>query len=318
MAEAAEAIADVLEVMEEEEEEEEMLMEAEDEDEALMQSAIVEEANRRTSGRRWCVRPLNRTRQVDGLYTTLILPMRRIDEEKHFALMRMSASRFDDLLRRVEPLIQHAPTHSAPILPAERLAITLCILASGATQQFVSAGYKMGKSTACSIVTEVSKAIWQVLKDEFVAFPSQAQFRDIAMDYWRLWNYPNCVGAIDGKHVNLRAPPNAGSEFFNYKGHHSIVLMAVCDARYRFTYVDVGAYGRESDGGVFAESTFGAALQGGQLDLPAPQPLPGTTVPAVPHVFIGDAAFPMSANLMSPYGGMLIRRFCFQTIIPIL
>ena len=260
------AVCSVLKVMEEEEEEEMMLEEAEENEDFFALLRAIEEAKTgETSVRRWCVRPLNTTRQEDGVYTTLVLKMRRMDEQMHFSIFRMSAGRFDDLLRRIEPFIQHAPTHSAPISPSERLAITLCILASGGSQHFVSACYKMGKSTACSIVTEVCRAIWLVLSPEFVAFPSPAQFRDIALDFWRLWNYPNCVGAIDGKHVNLQAPPNSGSEFFNYKGHHSIVLMAVCDARHRFIMVDVGAYGRESDGGVFAQSTFGAALQSGQL-----------------------------------------------------
>lgn len=58
-----------------------------------------------------------------------------VDTHSHFSYFRMNAFRFDDLVRRVAPYIEHAPTHLIPISAAERLALTLRILASGDSQR---------------------------------------------------------------------------------------------------------------------------------------------------------------------------------------
>ena len=116
------------------------------------------------------------------------------------------------------------------------------------------------------------------------------------------WNLPNCLGAIDGKHVVIEAPPNSGSLYYNYKGTFSIVLLATCDADYNFTTIDVGGYGKQSDGGILAGSTLGKKLATGTLPTCEPRNLPQTTT-KMPCFFVGDEAFPLSTCMMRPFPG---------------
>ena len=52
----------------------------------------------------------------------------------------------------------------------------------------------------------------------------------------------------------MECPRKAGSAYFNYKNFYSIVLLAVCDAKYCFTFVDIGAYGSTNDASVLSET----------------------------------------------------------------
>ena len=46
---------------------------------------------------------------------------------------------------------------------------------------------------------------------------------------------------------------NGGSGYYNYKGFHSIVLLAICDAKYCFTFADIGGFGSTNDASVLSK-----------------------------------------------------------------
>lgn len=107
---------------------------------------------------------------------------------------------------------------------------------------------------------------------------------------------------MDGRHITFRPFATEGSKYYNYKGTHSIVLLALVDANYQFIYINVGINGRVSDGGVFRESDIAPCLTNPRnpLNIPPDKALPGMDE-VVPYVILGDNAFPLQKHIIKPY-----------------
>lgn len=143
-------------------------------------------------------------------------------------------------------------------------------------------------------------AIWDKLQPEYLPEPTEEIWEASVRDYNNLWGFPNCLGAIDGKHVTIKCPRNSGSDHFSYLKKFSIVLMAIVDPHYKFITIDVGAYGKNSDGRIFEESAVGRRLEQRTMNVPQNRPLPGCQE-SLPCVLIGDEAFALSPYLMRPF-----------------
>lgn len=98
-------------------------------------------------------------------------------------------------------------------------------------------------------------------------------------------------------------PYHSGSLYYNYKNFYSIVLLALVDAQYQFIYIQVGAEGRNSDGGVFLSSHLKRYLDmdNNPLQIPNPQDLAGCRDPLA-YYFVADDAFRLNYTTMKPYG----------------
>lgn len=158
----------------------------------------------------------------------------------------------------------------------------------------------MGESTIRNIIYSTCDAIWTFLQpiamptpDENLWVLSEERFRE-------KWNFPNAVAAIDGKHILIEAPQHSGSNYFCYKKHFSTVLLALVDANKKFIAIDVGAFGKNSDASIFRNSNIGKSLVNGNLHMPPAKPLPEENT-ILPHVIVGDEAFPLSTFMMKPY-----------------
>ena len=125
---------------------------------------------------------------------------------------------------------------------------------------------------------------------------------NIANDFYRRTQFPNCIGAVDGKHVRIKMPTGSGSLFYNYKHFFSILLLALVDASCCFIAVDVGAVGKSSDSNVFKKPNTGRKLESNQLGTRGSRPLPNDeNRKCLPFVIVGDEAFALSEHLLRPY-----------------
>lgn len=153
------------------------------------------------------------------------------------------------------------------------------------------------------LVEQVCQAVWNNLKDTYLPEPSEEKWLEIAEGFKKRANFPNCIGAVDGKHIRIIKPNHSGSVNYNYKHFFSILLLAVCDADYRFVAINVGADGKESDSTVFKDSMFYQALQKDKLNVPEKFPISISRQEPMPFVLVGDEAFGLSEHIMRPYAG---------------
>lgn len=146
----------------------------------------------------------------------------------------------------------------------------------------------------------VCAVIEKLMMEKFLPRLTAETWKEVAQCFWEKWNFPNCLGALNV----IQAPPLSSSQYFNYKKTFSIVLLALVDADYRFRCIQVGDFGRTSDGGVYAGSGLGRGMENNTLHVPPKTSLPGAAhFGDVPHVMVGNAAFPLKPYLMQPYPG---------------
>ncbi|XP_053691462.1 uncharacterized protein LOC128739978 [Sabethes cyaneus] len=219
----------------------------------------------------------------------------------------MSPDLFDELYKKTRHRLEpKRNTRPDGISAKQRLVYTLEYLAGGPCfERYSASTYRISKASSSNIIRQTCQIIYEELaKTEFMTYTSENWTR-VAEQFKQKWNMPNCLGSLDGKHIRIKRPANAGSLYYNYKRYHSIILMAASDANYLFTYIDVGSPGADGDVNVFSRTNFGKSIleDNTLLNLPADAPVNDEDMP---FFFIGDDAFPLSHRIIKPYGPIIL------------
>ena len=263
-------------------------------------------AKRKARKKRWWVKPWRDCNHEceTGEGTRLFYDLVEHEQQQASAVSKylgINSGLFYEILGRISNKITKTDTnwrraHS----PRFKLIVTLRYLVTGNHYTQMQYNLKLSPSAIAEHVIEVCFAIWQEFYDDVLKFPDEQRWQQIIDGFEKRWQVPNCMGALDGKHIRVKKPNKGASLFYNYKLFHSVVLMALVDHEYKFIWVDVGYSGGASDGQIWNQCTLKKKAMDGTLGLPAEVPLPEDIEPS-PYFFVADDAFALRTFLQKPF-----------------
>ena len=184
------------------------------------------------------------TAEDRGCYRTLLEELITTDIPGYRNFTRMETAFCYLIEERITPHLRKSITNfRKPLVVGLKLAVTLRHLSTGESYTSLQYHWRVGRTTICKFVPQVCKAILKEFQQELMCATGPGDWKKIEERFRNRWNVPHAVGALDGKHIAVKKPKKSGSEYFNYKGCFSMVLLALVDADYKFLWVNMGASG---------------------------------------------------------------------------
>ena len=123
----------------------------------------------------------------------------------------------------------------------KKMVVALFKLMHGASIPLVVDKAAIRKSTVHGILRQVCSAISTNFR-HLIAWPVGRRLARITTAFQSKQCMPNCIGAIDGSHIYIAAPPNSivAADHRNRNKMFSILLQGVVDTKCYFTSMNTG------------------------------------------------------------------------------
>ncbi|XP_066026359.1 putative nuclease HARBI1 [Pocillopora verrucosa] len=224
-------------------------------------------------------------------------------DRKWLESYRISKDMFEQLTHDLRSLQRQVTRLRSPVPVRTVVAMLLKRLGKGLDYREIGDKFGVGASTACIKVNEAMKLLVSSKMHIISKIQRGIDFKRIINGFQRKWNFPQCLGAIDGTHIPIKAPLVHHADFYNRKCFHSVILQGVCDSQCCFTNVFAGWPGRAHDSRVFGRSQIGNLITEGRLISDDSNLRRVIDNHVIEPFLIGDPAYPISKHLMKNYPG---------------